>query len=97
MATLDERFNSLADDYETFAQQVVAKLDEHAATQRAQGRDIREIKTRIATVDTRLGTVDSRLNGLDDKVDALSEDVGSLRVEINQKFEQVIALLTQDK
>jgi hypothetical protein len=98
--------DALAEDYTTAIQQVVTKLDEHAATQREQGRDIRELgrdlrdhvreQSRDAReMKARLATVDTRLNRMDERLDTLSEDVGSLKVEMNQKFEQVITLLTQ--
>lgn len=100
MATLEERFTALEGDYATVIRAVAVKLDEHAAAQRGQGRDIREIKARLAVVDT-------RLNGLDEKVDTLSEDmsslkadvgslkseVGAIRAEMNRKFDQILALL----
>ena len=108
MATLEERFDILAEDYTTAIQQVVKKLDEHAGTQREQGRDIRELSRDLRDhvreqsrdareMKARLATVDTRLNRMDERLDTLSEDVGSLKLEMNQKFDQVIALLTPNK
>jgi DNA-binding ferritin-like protein (Dps family) len=93
MATLEDRLKVLEGDYAAAMQAVALKLDEHAATQREQGRDIRELGRDMREqgrdmreVKTRLATMDTRLNRLDEKFDTLKE-------EINQKFEQVIALL----
>ncbi len=104
MATLEERLGSLEGDYVVAMQRVAAKLDGHAALQREQSRDIRELgrdvreqgqeiremKMRLGTVETRLGTVDSRLNRIDERLLSLQE-------EMNLKFDQIIALLSQAK
>lgn len=93
MATLEERFNALADDYAAAIQQVVTKLDEHGAMQREHGRNIREVGRDLCEVKARLATVDVRLNRMDERLDTLSEETRSLKTEMNQKFDQVIALL----
>jgi chromosome segregation ATPase len=93
MATLEERLNEMATDYNLFI--------------REQGREAREVKARLAVMDTRLGTIDTRLNRMDERIDTLREsvdtlgervntlsgEVGSLRAEMTRKFDQILALL----
>ena len=83
MATLEERLAGLEGDYAVTIQGITVKLDEHMDLLREQGKDIREIRVRLATVDTRLNRIDERF------------DV--FREEVNQKLEQIIMLLTQGK
>lgn len=101
MATLEERLNSLAQDYATAIQAVVVKLDEHATAQREQGRniralslDVREMGLDMREVKARLATMDTRLNRMDEKFDSLREQMDQKFEQVNQKFEQVIALLS---
>jgi chromosome segregation ATPase len=97
MATLEERLSSLEGDYTVAIREVAVKLDEHAGLLREHGRDIREIKARLMTMDTRLGAMDARLATVDTRLNSMDEKLDTFREEMNRKFDQVIALLSQAK
>ena len=94
MATLEERVTSLEDslqhDFAEPVRQVMLKVDEQGRDLRDQGRDIRELGRDMREIKTRMATMDTRLNRVDERLD-------SIKLEMRQKFDQVIALLQQNK
>lgn len=83
------------------AKEVTAKLDEHTALFREQGRDIRELGRDVREqgwdmreVKARLAMVDTRLNGLDERLDWLREEMREKFEAQDKKLEQILLLLT---